>query len=79
MSLRSLLALHLASQHGDSGKGGPCLCLSFSTCGSGHRVGHEVPSNGVLNGHPSFSVDSYALRANQLECLRDSWERGKYL
>lgn len=53
------------------GAEGP-VCLSFSTCGCGHRVGHGVPSNGVLNGHPSFSVDSYALRANQMECLRDS-------
>lgn len=28
----------------------------------------------MLNDHASFSVDSYALRSNQLECLRDGWE-----
>lgn len=28
----------------------------------------------MLNDHAGFSVDSYALRSNQLECLRDDWE-----
>lgn len=53
-----------------SGKGGPGPCLNFPTCVSAHRAGHGVLSNGVLNEYPSFSGNSCALRANQLECLR---------
>lgn len=30
-------------------------------------------------GMASFSVDSYALRSNQLEYFRDGWEGGRYL
>lgn len=37
--------------------------------GVGTELGIEVLSNGVLNECPSFSVNSYALRDNQLQCL----------
>ena len=40
----------------------------------GTELATKVLSNGVLNEHPSFSVNNYALRDNQLQCL-ERWLR----
>lgn len=80
MILRSFLALHsgLPSVAALGGEGPiPASVPPLVDLGTG--LGMGVLSNGLLNEHPSFSVDSYALRAKQLECLRDGLERGRYL
>lgn len=76
MILRSFLALHsnLPSVAALGGVG-PIPASVPPLVGLGTRV----LSNRLLNEHPSFSVDSYALRANQLEYLRNSLEGGRYL
>lgn len=52
------------------GREGPVPASISPPVGLRTGLGMGVPSNGVLNGHPSFSGNSCALRANQLECLR---------
>lgn len=52
------------------GREGPVPASISPPVGLRTGLGMGVLSNGVLNGHPSFSGNSCALRANQLECLR---------
>lgn len=52
------------------GREGPVPASISPPVGLRTWLGMGVLSNGVLNEHPSFSGNSCALRANQLECLR---------
>lgn len=60
MLLRSFLGVEAL------GRKGPVPASIFPPVGLSTGPGMGVLSNGVLNEHPSFSVNSCALRAEQL-------------